>query len=86
MGYFAARAAIGSNCVDAIEKKLGLKNKHLRQKSQLLQPGSLFVALNAQFAEDPRWKPITQRKPPPPDHAHWSQVWPRREALPPPPD
>lgn len=33
-----------------------------------------FVELNARLAKDPRWKPITQAKPPMPDHAYWRDI------------
>jgi ferredoxin len=33
-----------------------------------------FVALNAQLARDPRWKPITRRREPLPGHAQWAAV------------
>ena len=40
-----------------------------------------FIDLNAQFARDPRWKPITQPKPQLPDHARWAAVAAKRHLL-----
>lgn len=40
-----------------------------------------FIALNAQFAKDPRWKPIHRAKPPMADHAHWRDVSAKRHLL-----
>ena len=36
-----------------------------------------YIALNAQFARDPAWRPITARKPALPDHARWQGVSPK---------
>ena len=33
-----------------------------------------FIALNAELAANPKWKPITLQKPPLPDAAQWAQV------------
>lgn len=33
-----------------------------------------FIALNAELAANPEWKPITLQKPPLPDAAQWAQV------------
>ncbi|MGE8356233.1 MAG: ferredoxin FdxA [Microvirgula sp.] len=33
-----------------------------------------YIALNAELAASPAWKPITQQKPPLPDAAQWAQV------------
>ncbi len=33
-----------------------------------------YIALNAELAANPEWKPITQQKPPLPDAAQWAQV------------
>jgi len=33
-----------------------------------------FIALNAELAQRPDWKPITRSKPPPADHARWAGV------------
>ncbi|ARN19842.1 ferredoxin FdxA [Piscinibacter gummiphilus] len=40
-----------------------------------------YIALNAQFARDPAWRPITSRKPPLPDHARWQAVSPKRHLI-----
>ena len=40
-----------------------------------------FVALNAQLAKDPRWKPITRSKSPLPDHEAWRDVASKRHLL-----
>ena len=33
-----------------------------------------YIALNAELAQDPQWRPITKRQPALPDHAQWKNV------------
>ena len=40
-----------------------------------------YVALNAQLARDPKWKPITRKKEPLPEHEKWATVKDKRELL-----
>lgn len=40
-----------------------------------------YIALNAQLARDPQWKPITRRKAPLPAHGKWAAVKDKRDML-----
>jgi ferredoxin len=40
-----------------------------------------FIALNAQFARDEAWRPLTRSKPPLEDHVHWGAVMDKRHLI-----
>ena len=40
-----------------------------------------YVALNAELAQAPGWRPITRRQAPPADHAQWAGATGKREEL-----
>jgi len=40
-----------------------------------------FVALNAQFARDKAWRPLTRSKPALADHAHWGALVDKRHLI-----
>ena len=40
-----------------------------------------FIALNAQFARDKAWRPLTRSKPALADHAHWGAVVDKRHLI-----
>jgi ferredoxin len=40
-----------------------------------------FIEWNARLARNPEWRPITRRKPPPPDHAQWAAISDKRALL-----
>lgn len=40
-----------------------------------------YVALNAELAKDPAWRPITRRQDPLPEHARWAAVTDKADLL-----
>jgi ferredoxin len=40
-----------------------------------------YIELNARLAQDPAWRPLTQAKPPLPQHQQWRHITPKRHLL-----